>query len=595
MKKKEYLIIALIILLFLVFTATQLFKGSSCDVLRVISPFKVAIDKNNNGLVDDGEILSIKSDLEYIDKNNVSKFTYLNLDNKTLYTLAYLTEKYVNDILIDRKIEILKHNNTEDLIIDKNDYINILKKSGYFFQNGQPVNQEIFKQRLTQINKSDYKIYNLKSNIYHSPDCEYGRKSHNYILLAKSQLPKGAKPCKYCIGDKLLKTKNQTPNLLFVSGPIKVILNDYTNHLIPNRFGNSKMCNELISQINSAKSTIDIATYGYDRVPKIEKAIKQAISRGVIVRLVYDIDNKNENIYPHTFDLTNIIKNNSCDISKEYGSNYSKAIMHNKFYIFDNSRVITGSANLSYTDMSDFNSNCMIFINSKQIAQIYTQEFEQMYHNKFHKLKTKILNKENIKLDNSVISVYFSPQDNIIDTVFIPIIHNAQKYIYIPVFLITHKGLTQALIRAKQRGVVVKVIVDATNAKNQYSTHNQLRKNGILTKTENYAGKLHSKSMIVDDKYTIIGSMNFSKSGNSYNDENVLVIKNTQLTKFYKKYFEYTWNKINDYWLKHDVSAESKYSIGSCSDKIDNDYDGKVDMEDEGCRAKNKYYVNTLK
>ncbi len=29
--------------------------------------------------------------------------------------------------------------------------------------------------------------------------------------------------------------------------------------------------------------------------------------------------------------------------------------------------------------------------------------------------------------------------------------------------------------------------------------------------------------------------------------------------------------------------AESKYSIGSCTDGIDNDFDGKIDAADEGC------------
>ena len=39
----------------------------------------------------------------------------------------------------------------------------------------------------------------------------------------------------------------------------------------------------------------------------------------------------------------------------------------------------------------------------------------------------------------------------------------------------------------------------------QHSLHQKV-------KTENLAGKLHSKSMIIDDLYTIVGSMNFSKS-----------------------------------------------------------------------------------
>ncbi len=58
--------------------------------------------------------------------------------------------------------------------------------------------------------------------------------------------------------------------------------------------------------------------------------------------------------------------------------------MHNKFYIFDDKVLITGSANLSHTDMSGFNSNSIVVINSPLVAAIYKQEFEQMFEGKFH-------------------------------------------------------------------------------------------------------------------------------------------------------------------------------------------------------------------
>ena len=61
--------------------------------------------------------------------------------------------------------------------------------------------------------------------------------------------------------------------------------------------------------------------------------------------------------------------------------------MHNKFYIFDNKIVITGSANLSHTDMSGFNSNNIIVINSADVAKIYKTEFEQMFNGNFHSTK----------------------------------------------------------------------------------------------------------------------------------------------------------------------------------------------------------------
>ena len=233
--------------------------------------------------------------------------------------------------------------------------------------------------------------------------------------------------------------------------------------------------------------------------------------------------------------------------------------------------------------MSGFNSNAIVLINSKEIAQIYEQEFEQMYNNHFHGKKAKIEQKENILLGESIVSVYFSPTDKAITEKIIPLINNAHKYIYVPAFVITHKRFTQALINAKLRGVDVRIILDATNARNQHTTHETMRKNNILVKTENYAGKMHAKSILIDDNYLIIGSMNFSKSGESRNDENILIIENPYLTKYYKDFFNYLWQKIPDIWLTKNAASESHDSLGSCFDGIDNDFDGKIDSADSGC------------
>ena len=77
--------------------------------------------------------------------------------------------------------------------------------------------------------------------------------------------------------------------------------------------------------------------------------------------------------------------------------------------------------------------------------------------------------------------------------------------------------------------------------------------------------------------------MNFSNNGEKRNDENVLIIRNKEITKYLKQVFLYLWNKIPDKYEKYDPKAESTESIGSCYDNIDNDYDDKTDMQDEGC------------
>ena len=96
------------------------------------------------------------------------------------------------------------------------------------------------------------------------------------------------------------------------------------------------------------------------------------------------------------------------------------------------------------------------------------------------------------------------------------------------------------------------------------------------------------KSIIIDDKYVIIGSMNFTKSGEKYNDENVLIIENPNLTKTFKNSFLYIWKEIPEKWMHKNPGAESFNSINSCFDGIDNDFDEKIDKQDEGCLYKKK-------
>ena len=131
----------------------------------------------------------------------------------------------------------------------------------------------------------------------------------------------------------------------------------------------------------------------------------------------------------------------------------------------------------------------------------------------------------------------------------------------------------------------VKIITDATSASSKYGGVGELRKNNIKVKVENYAGKMHMKSIIIDGETVISGSMNFSRNGDEFNDENVLFIKNAGLAKYYEKYFFEIWNEIPDKWLYKNPKAESPESAGSCFDGIDNDYDGLIDKADYGCKS----------
>ena len=82
------------------------------------------------------------------------------------------------------------------------------------------------------------------------------------------------------------------------------------------------------------------------------------------------------------------------------------------------------------------------------------------------------------------------------------------------------------------------MIVDATSAQNGYTKHEVLRTAGISVKVEDWGGKMHMKSAVIDGRWVIAGSMNWTGAGDRTNDENTLVIDSPrharQYTQFYK-------------------------------------------------------------
>lgn len=574
---------SLLIFIFLIISSYLYYEDQTkCAVYRIVSPTEIFIDINRNLIYDEKEAIKVEN-LHYINmENNPIEFKELTENQK--FFLNYKAFRTSQLILKDKYVRIVDG----IIIVDDFKYNDLLKESGFFYTN-TPESKAKLLEYIKSINLDDYVLYNTKSKRYHSLDCKEGKKSKNYRIIKKINLDENAISCKNCIIDEETKEaletiKESTPinSSKLEKGKISVIYTDLNETFLPTTKCETKACKVLKNEIDSAEETIDFAVYGINNQPEIYNALVNAYNRGVKIRWVADYDKKDQNYYPDTLKLQKIITTYNTD--KETDLSGQSAIMHNKFFIFDNKKVFTGSANITSTDIAGFNSNISVLLNSEQVAKMFTQEFEQMYNGAFHKDK-KAYPKEKININGIELGVFFSPQDKIITKKILPIINNANKYIYIPVFYITKKELVNELIAAHKRGVEVKIINDATNASNKYTIHHQLREAGIKVKTENYAGKLHSKAMIIDDEYSIIGSMNFTNSGEKRNDENVVIIKDEEIAQYLKSTFLKLWDKIPEKYETFDPQAESLESIGSCFDKIDNDFDGKIDKADNSCKS----------
>ena len=137
---------------------------------------------------------------------------------------------------------------------------------------------------------------------------------------------------------------------------------------------------------DTVEDTIDFAIYGIDKQPAVINALINAKKRGVKIRWVYDTDSKGSTIYNDSLKLAKHLSSAKTDSSAagallSDGKKMRDSIMHNKFFIFDNQRVWTGSANISHTDLAGFNANSAVLINSKDIASVFEKEFDKTAHN----------------------------------------------------------------------------------------------------------------------------------------------------------------------------------------------------------------------
>ncbi|GAB6077083.1 phospholipase D family nuclease [Desulfurobacterium crinifex] len=141
------------------------------------------------------------------------------------------------------------------------------------------------------------------------------------------------------------------------------------------------------------------------------------------------------------------------------------------------------------------------------------------------------------------ISPYFSPRGGCTSTV-ISEINRAKNHIDVAVFSFTSKSIARALIKAHNRGVRVRVIIDQGTARSKNCVGPVLEAAGIPVryKKGNGGGLMHHKYAVIDGKILITGSFNWTVSAEKRNDENLVVIKGaSEVIDAYERNFKKLW------------------------------------------------------
>ena len=551
---------------------TQTFK-----VLRVVEGDKFYIDLNGNDRENEGELFRLDGasafPLKYSQtaSENAKK---LGLSISEIISLGYGAREFSRDGLEGSFVTVEK----AKIFLNNKDYSHILLENGFGFSDGY-YNSARVKDNLKNLMAQEIMVVDNENKTYHEIDCPETLKIKNPALVPFKKITKSFKKCRKCYLKRDFERdlalhpviiESPEPNLR--AGQIELFLISPMKYFTPSNRCRTNACQALLKNVNEAKEEIGFAIYGFEKQDEIFDALKRAKARGVRVYGVTDTDSKGKFAYGDSEKYT-----------KEFSliTDNSGALMHNKFFIFDNKKVFTGTMNISESGAGGYNSNTVVIINSPTIAAAYKNELDQMFSGRFQKKKSGAP-----PINDAEISLYFSPKGNIYENAIKPQIDNAKSEILVSAFFLTRKDMVEDLAAAQKRGVKIKAMIDATAAANAANKHEDLRKAGIQTKVENWGGKNHEKNMVIDSKIFIIGSANFSRSAVEKNDENLLVIKNPVVARKYREHFMKLYDSIDEKYLKETPHSESLESGNSCFDGIDNNFDGKIDGQDAGCKRR---------
>jgi len=133
---------------------------------------------------------------------------------------------------------------------------------------------------------------------------------------------------------------------------------------------NGGVRNRLVSEINKAQSTIDIAIYSFT-ADEIRDALIAAKNRGVAIRIIADTSSANGQ-------GNEIATLEGLGFNLKRSAGLSGGIMHNKVMIIDGKFLVTSSYNWS-ANAEDNNFENAVFIQGSSVIQKYQADFEKIW------------------------------------------------------------------------------------------------------------------------------------------------------------------------------------------------------------------------
>lgn len=181
-----------------------------------------------------------------------------------------------------------------------------------------------------------------------------------------------------------------------------------------------------------------------------------------------------------------------------------KGLMHRKIVIIDDAIVYLGSANMTPSSLQ-LHDNLSVGIYNPGLAQFLKAPHSTTY-----------------SFENGLLWLLPDPAaiQELVDR-----IDKAQTSIFVAMFTLTQNDLLEALVRAKQRGVDVKLAIDRYTARgaSKKGVH-KLSEAGVQLYQSAGLPLLHHKWAYIDQKELILGSTNWTEAAFRKNEDLLLFL-----------------------------------------------------------------------
>jgi phosphatidylserine/phosphatidylglycerophosphate/cardiolipin synthase-like enzyme len=137
--------------------------------------------------------------------------------------------------------------------------------------------------------------------------------------------------------------------------------------------------------------------------------------------------------------------------------------------------------------------------------------------------------------------IHYAPAENL-EHIDVALIDRAEREIDMAAYVLTDWPIIQALTRAADRGVLIRIYLDGTQLAEREPAkvfHDLAETPDVEIRTKRKSSDpMHLKSYQIDGKMLRTGAANFSASGLKRQDNDLIVIESTEAAAAFKRNFE---------------------------------------------------------